>query len=165
MKADSERDATRQALVAGDDARRKAKEKNGRLTNERLSLVTELGAIKADFVAFREKTSVEKTVMEAEFYASSDVIFNYGYDCCAFAHNICGSEPLILARMPDTSTPLTPKFFVNLRCLPSSSSVFPDAEPVKTIGEDFPAKSLPAAGDGVDILLWPLARPDKAAEG
>ena len=164
LKGDSERDASRQALVTAEEARRKAKEENGRLTEEQLSLVMELGAIKDDFVAFREKTYAEKAVMEAEFDASSDVIFN-GYGCYAFAHNICGSEPLILAGMLDTSTPLTPKFFVNPRCPPSSSSVFPNAELVKTIVEDLPAKSLPAAGDGVDILPGPLARPDKAAEG
>ena len=82
---------------------------------------------------------------------SSDVIFNYGYGYCAFAHNICGSEPLIPTGIPDTSTPLTPEFFMNPRCPPSSSSVFPDAEAVKTIGEDLLAKSLPAVGDGVDI--------------
>ena len=107
--------------------------------------------------------------MEEEFNASSDVIFNYDYGCCAFVHNICGSEPLIPVGMPDTSTPLTPNFFVNPRCPPSSSSVFPDAEPVKTIGEDFPAKSLPAAGDGVDIPPGPPARsgkdPNVIAEG
>ena len=73
----------------------------------------ELGATKDDFEAFREKTYVEKTAMEKEFDASSDVIFNYGYGYCAFTHNICGSEPLIPAGMPDTSTPLTPEFFVN----------------------------------------------------
>ena len=73
-----------------------------------MSLVMELGAIKDDFVAFREKTSTEKAVMEAEFDARSDVIFNYGYGFCAFAHNICWSEPLIPAGMPNTSTPLTP---------------------------------------------------------
>ena len=68
----------------------------------------ELGVTKDDFEAFRERTSVEKTTMEAEFDESSDVIFNYGYGCCAFAHNICGSELLIPVGMPDTSTPLTP---------------------------------------------------------
>ena len=99
--------------------------------------------------------------MEAEFDASSDVIFNYGYGYCTFAHNICGSELLIPVGMPDTSTPLTPEFFVNPRCPPRSSSVFPNAEPVKTIGEDLPAKSLPAAGDGVDIPSGPPARSDK----
>ena len=58
---------------------------------------------------------------------------------------------------------------MNPRCLPSSSSIFPDAEPVKTIGEDFLAKSLPAAKDGVDISPGPPARsnkePDVAVEG
>ena len=54
---------------------------------------------------------------------------------------------------------------MNPRCPLSSSFVFPNAELVKTIGEDLPAKSLPTAGDGVDILPRPLARPDKAAEG
>ena len=98
--------------------------------------------------------------MEAEFDASSDVIFNYGYGCCVFAHNICGSEPLIPVGMPNTSTPLTPEFFVNPRCPPSSLSVFPDAEPVKTIGEDLPAKSLPSTRDGVDIQSRPSARSD-----
>ena len=135
------------------------------MTDERLSLVMGLGAIKDDFVAFRDKTSAEKVVMEAEFDVSSDVIFNYGYSFCTFTHNICGSESLIPVGMPDTSIPLTPEFFVNPRCPLSSSSVFPDAEPVKTIGEDLLAKSLPAVGDGVDILPGPLARPDKAAEG
>ena len=76
-------------------------------------------------------------------------------------HNICGSEPLIPVGMPDTSTPLTPEFFVNPRCPPSSSSVFPAAEPVKTIGEDLPTESLPPVGDGVDIPPGPPARSDK----
>ena len=107
-------------MVAAEEALRKAEEENGRLTDERLSLLMELGATNDDFVAFREKTSAEKTAMEAEFDASSDVIFNYGYGCCTFAHNICGSEPLIPSGMPDTSTPLTPKFF----CEPSMPPKF-----------------------------------------
>ena len=144
-------------------------EENGRLTDERLSLLMELGATKDDFPAFQERTFAEKTTMEAEFDGSSDVIFNYDYGCCAFAHNICGSEPLIPIGMPDTSTPLTPEFFLNPRCPPNSSSVFPDAEPVKAVGEDLLAKSLQVAGDGVDILSGPPARldkvPDVAVEG
>ena len=63
--------------------------------------------------------------------------------------------------MPDTSSPLTPEFFVNPRCPPSSSFVFPAAEPVRTIGEDLPAESLPPARDGVHIPSGPLARSDK----
>ena len=48
---------------------------------------------------------------------------------------------------------------MNPRCPASSSSVFPDVEPVKTIGEDLLAKSLLAVGDGVDI---PLRLPDRS---
>ena len=40
----------------------------------------ELRAIKEDFAAFLEKSSAEKSALEAEFDASSDVIFDYGYD-------------------------------------------------------------------------------------
>ena len=92
LKTDSEHDAAQQALVVTEEACRKADEENGRLTDERLSLLMELEATKDDFTAFREKTSLEKTAMEVEFDASSDVIFNYSYGCCAFAHNICKSE-------------------------------------------------------------------------
>ena len=99
--------------------------------------------------------------METEFDASNDVILNYGYGCCAFAHNICGSEPLIPTGMPDTSTPLTPEFFMNPRCPPSSLSVYLDLEAVKSIGEDLLAKSLPTVGDGVNIPPRLSARSDK----
>ena len=46
------------------------------------------------------------------------MIFNYGYGCCAFAHNICGSQPVVPDGMPDTSKPLLPEFFINPRCPP-----------------------------------------------
>ena len=81
--------------------------------------------------------------MEAEFDASNYVIFNYGYGCCAFAHNIFGTEPLIPIGMPDTSTPLALEFFVNLRCPPRSLSVFPVVELVETFEEDFFSQGSP----------------------
>ena len=160
MKAKFERDVVQQALAAAEEAHRKAEKENGCLTDERLSLLMELGATKDDFAAFQEKASAEKTTMEAEFYESSDVIFNYGYGCCAFAHNICGSEPLIPTGMPDTSTPLTLEFFMNPQCPPSSLSVPPNTEPVMTIEEDLPAKSLPTARDGIEIPPASPARSD-----
>ena len=73
----------------------------------------ELGAIKEDFTTFRKKSSTEKSALEAVFDSSSDVIFNYGYDCCAFMHDIRGIKPMIPAGMLDTSAPLTPEFFLN----------------------------------------------------
>ena len=105
----------------------------------------ELGATKEDFTAFREKSSMEKSALEAEFDANSDVIFNYGYGYgySAFAHDIRGSKPLILAGMSDASTALTPDFFVNPQCPLGSSSFLPTANLVDITGEDFPAKDLP----------------------
>ena len=99
--------------------------------------------------------------MESEFDANSDVIFNYRYGCRAFAHNICGSEPLIPIGMSDTSTPLTPEFFVNPRCPQSSSYVFPVVEPVETFEKDLLAKDLLAAKGGVDIPSESPTRSDK----
>ena len=89
-------------MAAAKEAYRRAEEENSRLMDERLSLLMELGAIKEDFTAFREKSSADKSTLEAEFDASSDVIFDYGYGCCAFAHDIRGSKTMILAKMPDT---------------------------------------------------------------
>ena len=44
------------------------------------------------------------------------MIFNYGYDYCDFAHNICGSQPVVPNEMSDTSKSLPLEFFINLRC-------------------------------------------------
>ena len=125
----------------------------------------ELGATKDDFTAFREKSSAERSALEAEFDASSDVIFNYDYNCCAFAHDIRGSKPKIPTGMLDTSTPLTPEFFENPRCPPGSSLALSTDEHVKTTEEDLADKGLPGAEGEVDILLEPPAVPDKATEG
>ena len=72
----------------------------------------ELGAGKEKLAAFQAKATVKRKVIEEEFDVSSDVIFNYGYGCCAFAHNICGSKPMIPAGMPDMLKPLLPEFFI-----------------------------------------------------
>ena len=83
------------------------------LADERVSLLLELGASKEELSALREEASKEKKVTEEAFDAGFDVIFNYSYGCCAFAHNIFGNEPVILDEMPDTSKPLPPEFFIN----------------------------------------------------
>ena len=143
-------------MAAAKEACRRAEEENSRLTDERLSLLMELGASKEDFAAFRAKSSAEKSTLEAEFDASSDVIFDYGYGYCAFAHDIRGSNPMIPAGMPNTSTPLPLEFFVNPRCPLGSSSVLPVVEPVETTREDFPVKDLPVAEKGVVIPPGPF---------
>ena len=87
--------------------------------------------------------------MEAEFDASSDVIFNYGCGCCAFAHDIYGSKPMIQAGMPDTSKLLSPELFVNPRC----PQVLPPG--VAAGGKEPSASSPSAAVDGTNTLLEP----------
>ena len=111
LKAEFELDSIQQALAAARVACRKAEEETCRLIDERLSLIMELEAGKKELAAFQAKAIAERKVMEEEFDASSDVIFNYGYDCYAFTHNICGSKLMIPVGMPDTSKPLPPGFF------------------------------------------------------
>ena len=142
LKAESELDSIQQALVAAKEACWKVEEETGHLTDERLSLLMELGATKEDFMAFWEKSSAEKSALEVEFDASNDVIFNYGYGCCAFVQDIHGRKPMNPTAMPDTLTTLTLEFFVNPRCPSGSSSVLSVVEPVETFGEDLPAEDL-----------------------
>ena len=165
LKSESELGSVQQALVAAMEACRRVEEENGHLTDKRLSLLVELGATKNDFEAFREKIFAKRSALEAEFDASSDVIFNYGYGCCAFAHDIRGSKPKIPPGMPDTSTPLTPDFFVNPRCPPGSSFALSTAEPVEPAEEALADKGLPGAEGEVDILLEPPDGPGEATEG
>ena len=92
------------------------------------------------------------------------MIFNYGYGCCAFVHDIRGSKPKIPLGMPNTSTPLTPKFFMNPRCPPGSSFTLSTTEPVETAKEALADKGLPGAEGEVDILLEPPVGTCEAAE-
>ena len=101
QRAESKHGVAREALALTGEACRKAEEENGRLTDERLALIMELGTLKDDFDAFQEKAVVDRETMEAEFDASGDTLFNYGYGCCVFTHNIRGSKPQILDEMSD----------------------------------------------------------------
>ena len=165
LKAKSELSSVQQALVATKETFRRVEEENSRLTNERLSLLMELGTAKDDFAAFRERSFPERSAMEAEFDASSNVIFNYGYGRCAFEHDIHGRKPKIPHGMPDTSTPLTLEFFVNPRCPPGSSFALSTAEPVETAEEALADKGLLGAKGGVDILLEPPTGSGEATKG
>ena len=130
QRADSEHGAAQKALVVAGEACKKAEEEHGRLAYERLALVMELGTVKDEFAAFWEKATADRETMEAEFDSSGNALFNYGYCCCVFTHNICGSKPQIPNGMLDPSIPLTLKFFANPRCPPSISSAAPALNPV-----------------------------------
>ena len=75
LKAESELGSVQQALVVAKEACRRVEEDNGRLTDQRLSLLVELGTTKDDFATFQERSFDERLALEAEFDASSDVIF------------------------------------------------------------------------------------------
>ena len=138
-------------LAATGEACKKAEEENSQLAEEKLALVIELGAIKDDFAAFRAKAATEKEMLEAAFDSSGDTLFNYGYGCCAFAHNICGSKPEIPEGMPNPSVPLTVDFFANPRCPPSASVAASALDPVVVSEGDRSVNSPSAAG--VEVVL------------
>ena len=135
------------------EACRKAEEENGRLADERLALVMELGTIKDDFATLREKAVADRETMEAEFDSSSDVLFNYGYGCCVFTHNIYGSKPQIPDGMSNPSIPLTPEFFANPRCPPGTSAAAPALDPVVVSREGRSENSSAAAGEETTLPM------------
>ena len=77
------------------------------MADENVALIIELGALKDDFASFRDKAAADREAIEAEFDSSGDTLFNYGYGCCAFTYNICGSKPQILDGMSNPSVSLT----------------------------------------------------------
>ena len=146
-KAEFEQRAAREALVAAGEACKKAEEENGHLADENLALVIELGTIKDDFVAFREKATADREKMEAEFDSSGDTLFNYDYGCCAFKYNICGSKPQIPDGMLNPSVPLTAEFFANPRCPPGAPAAAPALDPIAVSGEEHLENSPVTAAD------------------
>ena len=85
--------------------------------------------------------------MEAAFDSSGDTLFNYGYGCCAFTHNICRSKPGILDGMPNPSVPLAADFFANPRCPPGASVAASSLDPVVVSREDHLANSPSVVGE------------------
>ena len=123
-------------MATAGEACKKAEEENGHLADEKLALVIELGALKDDFVAFRDKAAADREAMEAAFDSSGDTLFNYGYGCCAFTYNICGSKPQIPDGMPNPSIPLTAEFFANPRCPPCPPAAASALDPIAISRED-----------------------------
>ena len=138
LRVEFERGVSQEALVVAREACRKAEEENDRLVDKRLALVMKLGTINNDFAAFQEKVVADIETMEAEFDASDDTLFNYGYGYCIFTYNI---KPQIPDGMPDPSVPLTPEFFVSKEECPENSSTAAKEEMILPMGP-------PASSDG-----------------
>ena len=115
-KVESELARVQNALAVVEEARLKAEDEVSRLTDERVSLLLELGTCKDEMFAIRAEALKEKKALEEAYEDGFDVIFNYEYGCCAFAHNICESQPEVPDGMLDTSKSLSPEFFINPQC-------------------------------------------------
>ena len=83
---------------------------------ERSSLLLELEASKDEVSSLHSQVAKDKESMEEDYQKALELIFSYGYGCCAFKHNICNDQPEIPDGMPDSANPLPPEFFVNPRC-------------------------------------------------
>ena len=164
LKAKSESGVAQEALAVVGEACKKAEEENSRLENERLTLVMKLGTMKDDFAAFREKAIVDRESMEAEFNSNGDTLFNYGYGCCVFTHNIGGNKPHIPDGMPNPSVPLTSEFFANPRCPPSYSSAAPALDPIVGSKEEHLEISPTAAGEEGNLPIGPPTLSDGGIE-
>ena len=103
-KVESELARVRNALAVVEEARWKEDDEGSRLTDERVSLLLELGTCKNEMSAIQAEALKEREAYEEGF----DVIFNYGNGCCDFAQNICASQPEVPDGMPDKSKPLSP---------------------------------------------------------
>ena len=155
QRVESEHGAPREALALAGEAYRKAEEENGPLADERLALVMELGTIKDDSAAFQEKTVAYRETMEAEFDSNGDTLFNYGYGCCVFTHNICKSKPQIPDGMPDPSVPLTLEFFANPCCPPGTSAAALALDPI-AVSREGRSENSPAAAEEETTLPMDL---------
>ena len=134
------------------------------MADEKLAFVTELGAVKDEFVAFREKAAADRETMEAKFDSSDDTLFNYGYGCCVFTHNICGSKPQIPDGMSDPSIPLTPKFFANPRCPLSVPSAAPALDTAIGGEDEHPENSPIVVEEEAVLPIDPPTEQDTLAE-
>ena len=150
-KAEFDHGAAQEVLATMGEACKKAEEENGQLAEEKLALIIELEAVKDEFVAFWEKAAAKKEMMEAAFDSSGDTLFNYGYGCCAFAHNICESKPEIPDGIPNPSVMLTEDFFANPRCPPGALAAASSLDPA-VIREGDRSMNSPSAA-GVEVVI------------
>ena len=83
----------------------------------------EIKAAKDEVFSLQSQAGKDKEAMEEDYQKALEVIFAYGYGCCACKHNICGDLLKVPNVMPDSSVPLPPKFFENSKCPPISTAI------------------------------------------
>ena len=102
--------------MAAEEARRKVEAEAAHLEVERTSLLLDIEAAKDEVSSFQSQAGKNKEAIEEDYHKSLELIFAYGYGCCAFKHNICGDHPKVSDGMPDSSDPLPSEFFMDSRC-------------------------------------------------
>ena len=94
-----------------------------RVEAERESLLLELEASKCEVSSLHARASKDRKDMVEDYQGSLDLIFSYGYGCCAFKKKICRDRSDIMDGMPNSPNPFPPEFFDNLRCPPAPATV------------------------------------------
>ena len=110
--------ATEEAKAVSEKAKHKDEAEVASLEVEKMSLLLEIGASKEEISSLYSQAGKDKEAMEEDYHKALEVIFAYGYKCCAFKHNIYADQPEVLDGVPESSDPLPPKFFVSPRCPP-----------------------------------------------
>ena len=79
-----------------------------RVKAERASLSLELKASKSEVSSLHARVDKDREDMVKDYQGSLELIFAYGYGCCAFKNNICGYRLEIPEVMPDSANPFSP---------------------------------------------------------
>ena len=82
----------------------------------------EIEAAKDEVSSLQSQADKDKEAMEEDYEKALELIFAYGYGCCAFKHNICGDQPKVLDVMLNSANPLPPDFFANPKCPPTPAA-------------------------------------------
>ena len=151
MKAKSKREDAQKALSLAREACTKAKEENSRLTDERLSLILELGTFKYDFVALQEKVVVDREVMRPSLMRAVTRCSTMAM-VAVFLHTIYSGASL--------RSPLTSEFFANPRCPTSTLSAIPAPDPATVSREERPESSPTVVGEEKTLPMGLLAPSD-----
>ena len=106
-----------------EEARCKTEEEATRLEVKRTSLLLEIEVAKDEVSTLHAKERKDKEAMEEDYQKAMELIFTYGYGCCAFKH-ICGDQPEVPDGMPDSSNPLSPEFFCEPQVPPDEYTLY-----------------------------------------
>ena len=75
------------------------------------SLLLELEASKDEVSSLHSQAGKDKEAMEEDYQNALELIFSYGYRCCAYKHIICGDLLGIQDGRPDSTDLIPPEFF------------------------------------------------------